>query len=241
MKVYLSNYRHHWFSPYTMIDNLFFWTAWSKCRRDKSLARAMSNDENESKWVDRPEWVEKWHDRLTPLSEAIQTSLNFIHPKVDYVKVDDWDTWNMDHSLAQITLPMLRQLHAKNHSAPLVDDDDVPEELKSTSAPPKENEWDTDQNHFKRWHWVMEEMIFAFESKLDESWKKAFQSGSFDKISVPIDYDGNEIPKSEAKLFRWENGANHTYQCDYDGMRVVEARIQNGFRLFGRYYQNLWD
>ena len=42
MKVYLSNYRHHWFSPYTMIDNLFFWTEWSKCRRDNGLARAMS-------------------------------------------------------------------------------------------------------------------------------------------------------------------------------------------------------
>jgi len=87
----------------------------------------------------------------------------------------------------------------------------------------------------------MDEMIFAFESKLDESWKKAFRSGNFDKISVPIDYHGNEIPKLEAKLFRWEDGANHTFQCDYDGMRVVEERIQNGFRLFGRYYQNLWD
>jgi hypothetical protein len=29
------------------------------------------------------------------------------------------------------------------HGAPFVDDEDVPEELKSTSAPPKENEYDT--------------------------------------------------------------------------------------------------
>ena len=87
----------------------------------------------------------------------------------------------------------------------------------------------------------MEEMIFAYESKLDDAWKEAFQSGSFDKISVPIDYQGNEISKLEAKLFRWEDGPNHTYKCDYEGMRAVEARIQNGFRLFGRYYQNLWD
>jgi hypothetical protein len=98
MKVYLSNYRHHWFSPYTLIDYFFFWTKWSKCHRDQSLA--------------------------------------------------------------QIILPLLRQLHDKNHGAPFVDDEDVP---------------------------------------------------------------------------------NHTYKCDYEGMRAVEARIQNGFRLFGRYYQNLWD
>lgn len=241
MKVYLSNYRHHWFSPYALFDHLFFWTKWSKCHRDQSLAWALSNSEDESTWTDRPDWVEKWHDRLAPLSVAIQKTLDLIHPKIDYVKVDYWDTWNMDDSLAQIILPLLRQLHARSHGAPFVDDEDVPDELKSTSAPPKENEWDTDQNHFKRWHWVLEEMIFAYESKLDESWKKAFQSGSFDKISVPIDHAGNKVPKKQAKLFRWEDGPNHTYKCDYEGMRSVETRIQNGFRLFGRYYQNLWD
>ena len=241
MKVYLSNYRYHWFSPYTLFDHLFFWTKWSKCHRDQGLARALSNSEDESTWTDRPDWVEKWHDRLAPLSVAIQKTLDLIHPKIDYVKVDDWDTWGMDYSLAQIILPLLRQLHDKSHGAPFVDDEDVPDELKSTSAPPKENEWDTDQNHFKRWHWVMEEMIFAFESKLDDSWKKAFQSGNFDQISVPIDHAGNEVPKKQARLFRWEDGPNHTYKCDYEGMRAVEARIQNGYRLFGRYYQNLWD
>jgi hypothetical protein len=241
MKVYLSNYRHHWFSPYTLIDYLFFWTKWSKCHRDQSLARALANSEDESTWTVRPDWVEKWHDRLAPLSVAIQKTLDLIHPKIDYVKVDYWDTWGMDYSLAQIILPLLRQLQDKSHGAPFVDDEDVPDALKSTSAPPKENEWDTDQNHFKRWHWVMEEMIFAYESKLDDAWKEAFQSGSFDKISVPIDRDGNEVPHKLAKLFRWEDGPNHTYKCDYDGMHAVEARIQNGFRLFGRYYQNLWD
>jgi hypothetical protein len=38
-----------------LIDYFFFWTQWSKCHRDQSLARALSNEEDESKWVDRPE------------------------------------------------------------------------------------------------------------------------------------------------------------------------------------------
>jgi len=29
--------------------------------------------------------------------------------------------------------------------------------------------------------------------------------------------------------------------CDYDAIEKVEKRIQNGFRLFGKYYQALWD
>ena len=36
-------------------------------------------------------------------------------------------------------------------------------------------------------------------------------------------------------------GPNDTYVWDEEGMKEYEKRIQNGFRLFGRYYQNLWD
>jgi hypothetical protein len=224
-----------------MIDYLFFWTAWSKCHRDKSWARALSNSETGGNWADRPDWVDVWSEHLMPISKFIQTILDWIHPKIDFVKIDRWDTWSMDQSLGKIVLPMLRQLKSTSHGAPLVQDADVPEELKSSSAPPKEKEHSTDANYFKRWNWVLSEMIFAFESKLDTSWQDAFTSGEIDMIFVPIDHDGNEVPKKDAKHFQWVDGPNNTYECDYEGMKVVEDRIQNGFRLFGRYYQNLWD
>ena len=241
MKVFLNNYRHHWLSPYTMIDYLFFWTAWSKCHRDKSWARALSNSETGGNWSDRPDWVEVWSEHLMPISKFIQTILDWIHPKIDFVKIDRWDTWSMDQSLGQIVLPMLRQLKSKSHGAPLVEDVDVPEELKSSSAPPIEKEHGTDGNYFKRRDWALSEMIFAFESKLDTSWEDSFKSGEIDMIFVPVDHAGNEVAKKDAKYFQWVDGPNNTYECDYEGMKVVEDRIQNGFRLFGRYYQNLWD
>mgnify|MGYP003351123814 CR=1 FL=1 len=125
--------------------------------------------------------------------------------------------------------------------APIVDDEDVPDNLKRSSAPPKENEWDTDANHFKRWDWALDEMIFAFEHKLDDSWEDAYRSGDFDTIWIPVDKDGNEVAKGEHKFYQMKDGPNHTYKCDYDGMNVIYDRIQNGFRLFGKYYQNLWD
>ena len=234
MKVYLNNYRHHWLSPFTMIDYLFFWTAWSKCHRDKSWARALSNSETGGNWSDRPDWVEGWSEHLMPISKFIQTILDWIHPKIDFVKIDRGDTCSMDQSLGQIVLPMLRQLKSKSHGAPLVEDVDVPEELKSSSAQPIEKEHGTDGNYFKRWDWALSEMIFAFESKLDTSWQDAFTSGEIDMIFVPIDHDGNEVPKKDAKHFQWVDGPNNTYECDYEGMKVVEDRIQNGFRLFGR-------
>ena len=237
MKVYISGYRDHWFSPYTWLDYAFFWTDWSKCSRDRRI-RSL---EEESKYIERPEWTDRWADRLEPVSKGIMWVLDRVHPKIEYVKIDRYDTWSMDHTLAPIILPMLKQLQKTKHGSPGVDDEDVPEELKSTSAPPKENEWDTDENWFKRWDWVLDEMIFAFECKVDDSWQDAFRSGVHDYITVPVDKDGNEVPKGEHKFWQMRDGPKNTFKCDYDGMRVVEARIQNGFRLFGKYYQALWD
>jgi hypothetical protein len=238
MKIYISKYRDHWISPYTMLDYAFFWTDWSKCARDKSISSAL---DDERKYVERPEWTDVWSERLMPISRAIMWIGERVYPRIEYVKIDRWDTWSMDHTLGQIALPMLKQLKASKHGAPFVDDEDVPEELKSTSAPPKENEWDTDDNHFKRWDWAMSEMIFAFENRLDDSWQDAFRSGNHDITWIPVDREGNEVAKGEHKYYQMGKGPNDTYKCDYEGMKVVEARIQNGFRLFGKYYQALWD
>jgi len=218
MKVYISNYRNHWLSPYVILDKVFFWR---------------EIDYNEP-------IIEKWADRLEPFSKALQKVLDVIHPQVRYVKIDRWDTWSMDHTLANIILPMLKQLNEKKHGAPHVDDEDVPSPLRSTAPGARdrcEDEWDTDEHHFTRWDWVMGEMIFAFERKNDDSWQDAFRSGTHDLKSVACEWDEEGKPK----LFTFEEGPNHTYKCDYEGMRVVEERIQNGFRLFGKYYQNLWD
>ena len=241
MKVYINNYKDHWISPYTILDYIFFWTDWSKCSRDKSLQAAIDDMNGTKKYIEHPEWVEKWSDRLVPISRAIQWVWDKVDRKIDYVKIDRWDTWSMDHTLSYIVLPMLKQLRDTKHGAPFVDDEDVPEELKSTSAPPKEKEYDTDANHFKRWDYVLDEMIFAFEHKVDDSWEDAYREGNIDHLWVPVDAKGNEVPKGEHKFYQMKDGPNHTYKCDYDGMKKVEDRMQNGFRLFGKYYQGLWD
>jgi len=81
------------------------------------------------------------------------------------VQIDKWDTWNMDATLAHIIVPMLKQLNATKHGAPLVYDEDVPEELRRPVGYDHES-YSTDDNWFKRWDYVMDEMIFAFESKV---------------------------------------------------------------------------
>jgi hypothetical protein len=241
MIVYINKYKDHWISPYTILDYMFFWTDWSKCSRNSSIQSALDEIDGKYKYIEHPEWVEKWSDRLLPISKTIQWVWDKVDHKIDYVKIDRWDTWSMDHTLSYIVLPMLKQLQSEKHGAPFVDDEDVPEELKSTSAPPKENEYDTDANHFKRWDYVLNEMIFAFEHKVDDSWEDDYRSGEHDILWVPVDKDGNEVPKGEHKFMQMSKGPKDTYECDYDGMEIVHKRMKNGFRLFGKYYEGLWD
>ena len=222
MRVWLSNYRNHWISPYTILKAVCFW------EKDEDVFYDLE-DTGKGKYV-------KVVNFLEPICVFIQKVLDFIHPRIEYVKIDRHDTWSMDNTLAPIILPMLKQLQSSKHGAPHVDDEDVPDELKSTSAPPKENEYDTDDFWFKRWDYVLSEMIFAFEHLVDDSWGEEFSSGEHDMKSVPCEWDENGKPT----LYSFEKGPNHTYELDYDGMKKVEERMQNGFRLFGSYFRNLW-
>ena len=129
----------------------------------------------------------------------------------------------MDSTLALIVLPMLKQLHATKHGAPFVDDCDVPEHLRSTSAPSKESEYDTDANHFLRWDWVLGEMIWAFEQKTtDDATSQFYDYG----VPVPSENIMDAVKRT---------------RVDHEGLAAWSARKFNGFRLFGRYYENLWD
>ena len=223
MKIYKSTYRSHWISPYTILEKIFFW-------------REIGYDEP---------IIDKLSNLLTPLCVFIQKFLDFVHPRVNYIKIDHWDTWSMDHTLADIILPMLKQLRDTKHGSPQVDLDDVPEELRvvghedwslqskldlNDSEEYEKESWEITH---RRWEWVLGEMIFAFEHLVDETWEEAFSSGEIDMLFVPCPDD--------PKYSTIEDGPNHTYKCDYEGIRKVHERMDNGFRLFGKYYRSLWD
>lgn len=212
MKIVIGNYRSHWISPYTILEKFFYW------RKDYDAYKK-----------EPPKW-------LQTLCEWNQKFLDTVHPRIEYIKIDPWDTWSMDHTLAPIILPMLKELQKSKHGAPCVDDEDVPDYLKSMNAPRCENEWDTDDNFFKRWDWILGEMIFAFESKIENDWMEQFKSGVSDVIWVESDevYEGDTCHEMK-------HGLSHTLVYDWEAIAAYEARIQNGFELFGKYYRGLWS
>jgi hypothetical protein len=218
MRVYIGSYKN-WIGPYQIAEKLLFWI-----------------DRNDDRVYNFGELL----DKIPGLTKFCLWVERIRQRKIE-IRIDKWDTWSMDHTLAHIILPMLKQLQETKHGSPLVDDDDVPDELKSTSAPPKKDDWDVDDNHFKRWDWAMGEMIFAFECKLNDSWDDEFWTGEWGKTEwIETEEEHlNPLTNKSEKMYTMKNSGNRT--CDWEARQKVQNRITNGFRLFGRYYENLWD
>mgnify|MGYP003348942767 FL=1 len=100
MKVWISKYRNHWLSPYTILKAVCFWA-------DEDRIYDLKKEANNP--------YKRWVNFLDPICHGIQTVLDFVHPRWTYVKIDPWDTWSLDSTLAEIALPMLRQLQATKH------------------------------------------------------------------------------------------------------------------------------
>jgi len=208
MKIYIGPYKN-WVGPYQISDFLF-----------KQILGE-----------DRAYKIGEWLAEKTPLEKICQAIYAKIDRKVK-IKIHKYDTWSMDSTLAMIVLPMLKQLKATKHGSAGVDDEDVPEELRSTSAPPKENDWDIDEKWHARWEWVMEQMIWSFEQmQPDCDWESKFHTGVIDYKFVKTDDGMNEMVRSE----------KDTSHFDREGYIAFSERISLGLKLFGKYYRGLWD
>jgi hypothetical protein len=169
------------------------------------------------------------HTRIAIISMKVKTEPypkhrwyhNFLYEKFGYtpeqkisVHIDPWDTWSMDHTLADIVLPMLIQLRDTAHGSHMVDDEDVPHLAKRGHSSNESVQWDlfaSDEHDelvwehcHTRWQWLLNEMIYAFDCKAN-------------KEDVYMRFD------------------------DMAEARKEQDRIANGFRLFGKYYEGLWD
>jgi hypothetical protein len=114
-----------------------------------------------------------------------------------------------------------------------VDDSDVPDELKSTSAIPHMTDaqlamGEVDSNLHKRWEWALDEMIWAFEQMNDEDADSKFHS----------DADPAK-PRNEPGI-SFEEGMKRG-KFDMEGYMAWQSRKTRGLTLFGKYFESLWD
>mgnify|MGYP003343132145 FL=1 len=251
MKVYIGPYKS-WFGPYQLAEKVLFWLD-SQDDRVISLGEFFAHG-FQKKPEDNPEirrFMQKDERKNTWLYNVMLWADKYRKRTID-VKIHKYDTWSMDHTLAEIILPMLKQLKATKHGAPQVDLEDVPEHLHGTTTEDydeqltfdfyQEDKKDSVDFMEARWDWVLDEMIFAFGHMCDESWEEEYHSGEHDIIWVKEEKQiNNPMTGKMEDCYRMEKGPNDTYKADYEGMKKVHDRMNNGFRLFGKYYRSLWD
>lgn len=186
-----------------LADLVFFWIKDDDDREEDTIKDKFSS------------WLYGDHEKQTWFYKIC----NWIYEKRSkrrvIVRIDKHDTWSMYSDLTLIILPMLKDLQGIKHGAPHIEDEDVPEHLRSTTAPPKENEWDLDDRWFERWEYVIEEMVWAFEQIVYDD---------------DFEYEPCYHIRPDGSLGEWMK----------DEAAEYNARIQNGTILFGKYFRNLW-
>lgn len=156
MKVYIGPYRS-WIGPYQIAD-LLQYVGVSKDRCFE-IGEKLSSIE----WLSNLcQWIDSKKKRKIK------------------IHIDKWDSWNADNTISLIILPVLKQLRETKHGSPFVDDEDVPEHLRSTSAPPLTEEQkrnhSVDDFFHNRWEWVLDEIINAHEKLADAEWEDQYES-----------------------------------------------------------------
>lgn len=209
MKVRIGPYLN-WVGPYQIVDKIFFWI--DKYPLDQSLYNR---------------WDYKLHDRLGDwLAETwVADFCQWIYSKrkrTIKVRIDPYDVWSFDHTLSMIIYPALVKLKEQKHGYFLVDDDDVPEELRSHNGTiDKDYNWDSLAE--ARCNYLFDELIWTFKQISSDNDEEEF-------------YDHSEMNLKDDITLQIKQ-----LKVDREGLQKHWDRIKNGTRLFGKYYQNLWD
>lgn len=223
MKVKIGDYPS-WFGPYQLAEALCFWV-----KEDSRTGEKPDWLHDFGEWLAHGEVVERAsykEERPKTLLYKGLLWLNEQKKRKVHVRIDDHDIFDFNHTLSYIILPGLIKLREKKHGSPYVDDCDVPEEFRSTSAPPKETEWDIDDYHHHRWDYVLNEMIWAFNE---------IASGA-DPSFVLVEGETTRTEREDGLI-----EITTTTEYDKEARRAYEERKQKAFEYFGKYYQNLWD
>jgi len=154
-------------------------------------------------------------------------SYKFDNTKKNYgarykLRLDKHDSWDFGCTLSPVILPMLKQLRKNKKGTPLTDKLDVPFLLQLD--PEEKHEGFSE----KRWAWILDEMIFSFNHTYKCQNDPDYNEDYFYATGA-IEYIGKNM----------KEGKNHTYKCDDDKMFQFYQRVDRGFVLFGKYFQNL--
>lgn len=146
------------------------------------------------------------------------------------VRIDKYDTWNMDSTLAYIILPMLKQLKETKHGSPWFEEfDQTSNSVQYCFDFYAEGDSFAWEKGHERWNQTLDKIIWSFE-QINTDWESQFHSGETDVYHEEV--EDTEYSGMKLGVMR---------EFDSEGHSKFQERMQEGFELFGKYYRNLWD
>ena len=167
-------------------------------------------------------WAEKSPQWFTDVCQWIENK----RKRKIKIKIDKYDTWGMDSTLALIIIPMLKQLKATKHGIPgsmFVEEDGENGYGYSEATMAKAE---------AKWDMIIDHMMWSFKQVLDE------EHDAFTIVKGKLDF--KDYPEDEGKgtrPLRWER----EYEMRWDAYHAYHERIQEGLDLFSKHYKSLWD
>lgn len=130
------------------------------------------------------------------------------------IQIDDHDTWNAFTTISMIVHPLLVKYRDDLHGAGFVDEEDVPEHLRVSAAPELT---DVEKNN----------------GHVDDNFHKRWE-WVLDEMIFAHAYHAND----EAEMMFYDEITN---KWDNEAEEKTRERVNNGMRLFAKYYRGLWD
>lgn len=161
------------------------------------------------------------------------------------VRIDAYDTWSFDNTLAYIIYPALLQLKNTKHGVPGEIVSDVGGESYSAQDSfdfYKETHDEAFNEACKKWDEILDKMIWSFQQLCMDDYSSKYHHGksNYDFVESPTLFP-NPITGKMEKTFQIVDKNPEEHFFDAKGLQLHEDRIQEGLELFGKYYRSLWD
>ena len=200
MKIKIGKYRN-WFGPYQISDLL------------KYVGFSEDSCEKVGDWLSKT-WI-----------NAFLTWIDSKKHRTIKIRVDDFDVWNADYTLALINHAVLKKFRESGrYGVPHLDDTE-----------PDSNEYENDEYYEKRedeWNEILDKMIWSFDAIINsDEYEDTFWI-------VKPDYEGCKTAKDiYNRVFHGETRAKY----DIEAYIKHEEKIQEGLNLYAKYFKNLLD
>jgi hypothetical protein len=163
------------------------------------------------------------------------------------VQIDNYDTWNLDCTLALIIYPALLQLKATKNGVP-VEFGEVGGEAFGVQGSfdfYQETHDESWKVGTERWDEILEKMIWSFEQILKDDYTDQYHHGDAEYNWIKSDkmYLNKLSPITGKVEATYQMVDRNPTEHWYDGVGHLkhEERIQEGLELFGKYFRSLWN